>query len=256
MLEKVLRKDRIIIVAGIVVITILSWLYLFYLAYDMQSMDMTGEMTMPNMTAWSLVEFLLMFIMWFVMMIGMMIPSASPMILVFATVNRKRREKDQPYVPTFIFMLGYLTIWAIFSLIATLAQYYLVQYGILGHSMKSSSSLFGGIILIAAGIFQWTPLKNVCLDHCRSPLDFIMNNWREGYKGSYFMGLNHGTYCLGCCWVLMLILFVTGVMNLLWVAIIAIFVLLEKVTKHGYLISRISGFLIFLYGIMLIFHIV
>lgn len=253
MLEKILKKDKIIIISGIVVITIFSWAYLFYLAYEMQSMNMTDELAIPQISKWNPIEFFLMFIMWFVMMIGMMIPSASPMILVFATVNRKRKEKDQPYVPTFIFMLGYLSIWGLFSLFATVAQYYFVKYDFLGHSMKSSNHFFGGIILFAAGIFQWTPLKNVCLNHCRSPLEFIMNKWREGYKGAYLMGLNHGTFCLGCCWVLMLILFVTGVMNLLWVAIIAIFVLLEKVSKHGFLIGRILGLLLILYGLILFF---
>ena len=253
MLETLLKKDKIIIISGIVIITVLSWFYLFYLAFDMQSMNMADEMAMPRISKWNPVEFLLMYIMWFVMMIGMMIPSASPMILVFAAVNRKRKEKDRPYVPTFVFMLGYLAIWALFSLFATGAQFYLVEYGLLGHSMKSTSSIFGGIILLAAGIFQWTPLKNVCLDHCRSPLDFIMNKWREGYKGAFLMGIKHGTFCLGCCWVLMLILFVTGVMNLFWVAVIAIFVLIEKVSKNGLLIGRISGLLLILYGLILIF---
>jgi len=154
------------------------------------------------------------------------------MILTFARVNRQRREQERPFVSTGMFVLGYLVVWSGFSLIAALAQWALHGAALLSPMMKSNSSILGGVILIGAGLFQWTPWKRACLNHCSSPLGFLLGEWREGRAGALAMGIKHGAYCTGCCWLLMALLFVAGVMNLLWVAVIALLVLLEKVVPR------------------------
>jgi predicted metal-binding membrane protein len=182
----------------------------------------------------------------------MMIPSAAPMVLTFALVQRKRREQERPFVPTSIFLLGYLLVWTIFSALAAMAQWILHGKSLLSPMMTSNSSLLGGTLLIAAGTFQWTPLKNACLTHCRSPLSFLLTDWREGKFGALAMGLKHGAYCTGCCWFLMTLLFVAGVMNIGWIALIAAFVLLEKVVPRGLFIGKIAGILLVTWGVWML----
>jgi predicted metal-binding membrane protein len=218
------------------------------------NMTMPMEMTMPQMNPWQPSQLALIFVMWAVMMFGMMLPSASPMILLFAAVNRKRRKQQQPFVSTGVFVLGYLIVWTIFAAVATLAQAKLHSAALASPMMVSTSKVLGGVLLIAAGIFQLTPIKNACLSHCRSPLDFITTGWRDGASGAFTMGVRHGAYCVGCCWVLMLLLFVTGVMNILWIAIIAGFVLLEKAVpaKASSWLSRFAGLLLLGWGVWLL----
>ena len=170
--------------------------------------------------------------MWWVMMAGMMLPGALPMTLTFATVNRRRRELGTPYVPTAVFVAGYLLVWGAFSLVATAVQW---------AGMSFSSSLAGGLVFVAAGLYQLTPLKHACLRRCRSPLAFVLHHWHDGTTGALRMGAVHGAYCVGCCAVLMALLFVGGVMNLLWAAAIAVWVLLEKVLPRGEALARIAG---------------
>jgi predicted metal-binding membrane protein len=249
-IEAILRRDRLAVLSGLTVITLLAWAYLVYLAWDMQHMDM--DMAMPQMQSWGAVEYLLMFVMWAVMMAAMMIPSAAPMVLMFAGVNRKRCEQDRPYVPTAVFLAGYLTVWTAFSAAATLLQGALHQAALLSPMMVSTSPVLGGGLLLAAGVFQWTPLKRACLDHCRSPLSVIMSEWREGIQGAFVMGLRHGAYCAGCCWFLMALLFVAGVMNLLWVAVIAAFVLIEKAAPQGVWVGRAAGLALIVAGALMI----
>ena len=234
-LEAILRRDRMIVVAGLFAIAALSWAYMVYLAHDMSSM------MIPLNQAWVVEDFVFQYVMWAVMMVAMMIPSAAPMILLFVTVNRRRQEQQRPYVPTTVFAAGYVIVWAGFAAGATLAQWGLHSATLLSPMMESTNSLLGGALLLAAALFQLSPLKYACLAHCRSPLGFIMTEWREGTGGALTMGLKHGAYCVGCCWVLMTLLFVTGVMNLVWVALIAAFVLLEKMVPRGPWVSRIAG---------------
>jgi predicted metal-binding membrane protein len=178
----------------------------------------------------------------------MMIPSAAPMILTFALVQRKRREWERPFVPAGIFLLGYLVVWTGFSALAAVAQWMLHAQALLSPMMVGTSPILGGALLVTAGIFQWTPLKNACLAHCRSPLDFLMTGWREGKCGALAMGLKHGAYCTGCCWFLMALLFVAGVMNVWWIAILSTFVLLEKVVPNGLLLGKVAGVLFAVWG--------
>ena len=242
--DTVLRRDRILVLSGLALIIALSWAYVFSVISDTQNMDMGGmgtQMTMPRMQAWDVADFALTFVMWAVMMVAMMTPSAAPMILMFAAVNRRRRKQEVSYIPTSVFLAGYLVVWAAFSVMATAAQWGLHAASLLSPMMASTSPVLGGILLVAAGTYQWTPLKHACLSKCRSPLGFVLNEWREGRWGAFLMGLKHGGYCTGCCWSLMALLFVAGIMNLLWVAAIAGFILLEKVAPGGDRLGRVAG---------------
>ncbi len=246
--ETLLKQDRNVVITGLAVIIALAWAYMFHLAWEMRNMNMGMEMTMPNMQVWDIVDLLLMFIMWTVMMVAMMTPSAAPMILMFSKINRQRHDQQSPFVATGIFLLGYLIVWTCFSATATLAQWGLHSAALLSPMMVSNSPVLGGVLLIGAGIFQFTPLKHACLSHCRSPLGFFMTEWREGRRGALIMGLRHGNYCVGCCWLLMALLFVAGVMNLLWVAAIAAYVLIEKIVPAGHWVSRAIGLLVMVGG--------
>ncbi len=251
-LETVLRRDRAIVTAGLAGVAVLGWVYLLYLDRSMSGIDMSADMAMPRMQTWGVVDLALLFVMWAVMMVAMMVPSASPLILMMAAANRKRRERDDPLVPTGLFLTGYLLVWTAFSAVATVAQWGLHAAALLSPGMVSVSPLLGGLLLLTAGIFQFTPLKQACLIHCRSPLGFIMGHWREGRAGAMRMGLEHGLYCVGCCWILMALLFVAGVMNLLWVAGISLFVLAEKVLPRGELVGRLGGAVLLVAGVVVL----
>lgn len=248
-----LRRERLIIAAGLAGVTLICWLYLYALTLAMPQMGGDAMTTMaPMAKPWSMLDALLMLVMWWVMMIGMMLPSAAPMILTFATINRKKRARGRPYVATAVFAAGYLLGWGGFSLAATALQWAFERLALLSPMMVSTSVWLGGGLFVAAGLYQLTPLKHACLKHCRSPFDFILNRWRDGAGGALRMGLDHGLYCLGCCWVVMALLFVGGVMNLLWVAAIAIFVLAEKLLPAGEWIARLSGLAMTGFGVYLL----
>lgn len=202
-------------------------------------MDMAMSAMQPM--AWTAGTAALMFFMWWIMMVAMMLPSAAPMILLFAAVNRKQRDKGSPYAPTGIFAVGYLAVWGIFSLLATAAQWGLESSEFLSSMMVGTSVVLGAVLLIAAGVWQLTPLKHACLKHCRSPIHFLSHHWRKGRLGAFRMGVEHGAFCLGCCWFLMALLFYGGVMNLYWIVGLALFVLLEKVLPGGHRLGGVAG---------------
>ncbi|MCH8298769.1 MAG: DUF2182 domain-containing protein [Chloroflexi bacterium] len=248
-IETLLKRDRALVIAGVVAVAAIAWGYTVYLAQSNADVGMSMGIAAGNVRSWNGVDFVLMFVMWSVMMVAMMVPSAAPMVLLFATVNRKRRENSGPFVSTGVFLSGYLVVWALFAAGATLGNWGLHQASLLTSMMgESSSGYLGGGLLLTAGVFQWSRLKYVCLTHCRSPLSFLMSDWREGTAGAFKMGLLHGRYCLGCCWVLMALLFVLGVMNLVWIAALAAFVLAEKVAPAGQKVSRVTGVLLIAWG--------
>ena len=255
-LETLLRRDRVVVSAALAVLVAAAWLYLLHLVSEMSKMampDMPGmAMAMPAMHPWSWVEVGALVIMWSVMMVAMMTPSAAPMILMFAAIHRRRAAEGRPAVPTAIFVLGYLVVWTAFSVAAALAQAGLHAAALLSPAMTATSPFLAGGLLVAAGLFQWTPLKRACLATCRSPMSFLMSSWREGRGGAFLMGVRHGLYCLGCCWALMALLFVAGVMNLLWVAALAVIVLVEKVVPAGDLAGRIAGVAMIAAGVLLV----
>jgi len=248
-MERIFIRDRALVFIPLAGLSILSWIYLTVLAKDMAQGDMslmgmaamaTGSMQ-ATMSAWTTTTFALMGLMWFVMMVGMMVPSAAPMILLFATVTRKQARDENPSLRIAIFTGTYLFIWALFSIAATLAQWALTEAALVSPMMVGTSKWLTIGLLGACGIYQLTPLKQACLGKCRSPLGFLMTGWLPGDLGALKMGLSHGAYCLGCCWLLMGLLFVGGVMNLLWVALIAILVLGEKVLPRGDLFGKLGG---------------
>ncbi|MEH2518746.1 putative metal-binding membrane protein [Bradyrhizobium sp. AZCC 1610] len=236
-LEQTLRYDRLIVAIGIATVVAFSWSYLLAGAgIDMSMADMPMD---PE--PWSLAQAWLMFAMWWVMMVAMMVPSAAPMVLLFAAIKRKQATADSPVIASWLFLAGYLVIWAGFSLIAVSLQWGLDQAGLLSGMMASTSSVLAGIILLAAGLYQLTPIKRACLRYCQSPLLFLSSYWQRGTMGALRMGFRHGAYCVGCCWFLMALLFVSGVMNLAWVAAVAIYVAFERLLPRSQWLSRAAG---------------
>jgi predicted metal-binding membrane protein len=246
------NRDSAIILLGLLGIVLLAWAYLIHMGRMMAESVSMAQMGMMAMTHdWDHADLLMTFLMWAVMMVAMMVPSATPMILTFATVNRNRAKKGGPFVPTSIFLAGYLTVWTAFSLAAALVQNALHSAALLEAQKLTVVPSVGGGLLVAAGLFQISPWKSSCLTHCRSPLDFLTTEWREGKAGALWMGIRHGAYCAGCCWLLMLLLFVAGVMNLLWVAAISIFVLGEKLFPYGRFFSYLGASACVLAGVAL-----
>lgn len=238
LLESILRRDRIVIAAALGALALLCWAYLaWFAAAPVQSMAPMA----PDIGHWSAADFLVMLLMWWVMMVGMMIPAAAPMILIYARVARQAQGRGTPFAPAAWFALGYFLAWLGFALAATALQWSLESALLLTPMNASVTPRIGGALLIAAGLYQWTPLKHACLAHCQSPFRFIQRHGFRGERGAAVgLGLRHGAYCIGCCWALMVLLFVGGVMNLLWIAAIAALVLAEKLIAVRF-IQHASG---------------
>ncbi len=227
------RRDRLIVGGLLVLVAALAWAFAIDQANRMEAMDAAMwrdmNMSMNGMEqSWTPVDALLLFVMWSAMMAAMMVPGASPMVAAFATINRRRRERSAPHVPTAIFLLGYLVAWAGFSLIATALQWLLQITGLVTTMMQSASLYFSAALFLAAGLYQFSPLKEHCLAYCRSPDGFILSEWRDGALGAMIMGLRHGLFCMGCCAALMALLFAVAVMDLRWVAGLTVLVTAEK----------------------------
>ena len=262
-IEKTLRRDRLIVVIALTVVIVLSWGYILsgagmgMSAFEMTTMNLSQDnslgMAMMIPTKWTMGYVVLMFFMWWIMMIAMMLPSATPMVLLFVLINRKQHEKGNPYIPTGIFGLAYLVVWAAFSLVAVVLQASFQHWAWLSPTLMSTSTILGGLILLAAGIYQLTPIKQACLKHCRSPLQFVMSHWRKGRRGAFRMGVEHGAYCVGCCWFLMGLLFFGGVMNLYWIIGLAVFVFIEKTIPAGHWFSYCVGVVLIICGIFVLF---
>jgi len=212
---------------------------------------MTPVDSMPGMSipVWNSAYFAAMFLMWAVMMVGMMLPSVAPTVLIYSLVAKQAANKGTPVAPTSAFVGGYLAVWIGFSLVATTGQYLLDRASLLTEMMASNSNVLVACLLLVAGAWQLAPLKDQCLRHCRSPFEFISQNWQSGLSGAVRMGVRHGIYCLGCCWAIMALLFVGGVMNLLWIAALSIFVLLEKILPGAGNSRRITGAAMIIVGI-------
>ncbi|MBK5291076.1 MAG: DUF2182 domain-containing protein [Acidobacteriia bacterium] len=250
--ERVVARDRAILLIGILTISGLAWTYTVREAWGMHEMHAGMDMTGALMTVWTPHDALLMFLMWTVMMVAMMTPSVAPMVLVYALYSRKLKQENRPYAPASAFLAGYLLVWTGFSVVATAAQWGLQKAALLSMMMEPTSKVFAGIVLLVTGVYQWTPLKHACLKHCRGPLAVLMHGWKPGIRGAMLMGIRHGAYCTACCWFLMLLLFATGVMNLLWVALISVIVLLEKAAPRGDILARVAGVLLAAAGVWLL----
>lgn len=212
----------------------MSALTMTQMAIDMPGMIMGAA-------PWSPLYALLVFLMWWIMMIAMMIPSAAPTLLLYAGLARKNRKADAPYAATWFFLAGYLTVWGGFSLIATVLQWGLGELGVMSGMMEITQAPLAASTLIVAGLYQLTPVKRACLRHCQHPLIFLLHHWKPGAAGAFRMGVQNGWFCLGCCWMLMVLLFVGGVMNLLWIAGIALLVALEKLAAGRDWLTVVTG---------------
>ena len=243
------KRDRRIIYGVIIVALVGLWFYQANMALAMLQM---GDMEIPltgGFLAW-------LIWMWSTMMLAMMLPSALPMITTYATINRKKAAEmadARPLVSTLYFTLGYLLLWVIFSVGIGVLQWLLHKVALLTPMMKLNNDYAAAILLIAAGLYQLTPLKRICLKYCRTPLGFIMSEYREGNKGAFIMGLRHGGFCIGCCWILMALLFFGGVMNLYWIVGLALYVLLEKVVPMAQWMSYLVGIGLCLWGVYALF---
>jgi len=214
--------------AGLALLAGASWLYLIYMVWGMAHMDEpAAQLLMPAMMHWGAADLGLVFLMWAVMMAAMMLPSAAPMVLMFAH-SAEAQTGHSTGLLTNAFIGGYLSVWTAFSVLATLAQWGLLELRLVTPMMESASAVLSGALLVAAGVFQFTPFKHACLNKCRTPLGFLIAEWRPGPSGAFVMGLRHGAYCTGCCVMLMLLLFVLGVMNLVWILVLTLIVLAEK----------------------------
>jgi predicted metal-binding membrane protein len=247
-IESLLRRDRWLVWAALIVAVALCWAWIVPMARDMYG-TMTGAGAWMMTDNWNLEHLALLFAMWVVMMAGMMLPSAAPALLLYACVIRKSDEGERTQAHVYAFAGGYLVVWTAFSLLATLLQRLLAGLLLISPMMESTNRIFGGVLLVVAGLFQLTPYKRTCLQYCRSPAELITRFWRPGVSGGFYLGLANGLFCLGCCWALMMLLFVGGVMNLTWIAALTIFVLLEKIAPLGLQGGRLSGVLIAAFGV-------
>jgi len=250
-LERLLARDRRLIAVALAGLVVLAWGYLLMLSKQMSDdasmASMPGMPAMPNMpgmgtdSAASAQSFALTVLMWWTMMIGMMVPSAAPMILLFGNVQRRQLAAESPKLRVALFTAGYLAIWGAFSVLAAVTQLALSSLELLAPLDLTVTAWLGAALVALAGVYQLTPPKNACLRRCRSPAEFLSSHWRRGNAGAFRMGVEHGVYCVGCCWLLMSLLFVVGVMNLIWVAVIATFVLIEKLVPQGEATAKVNG---------------
>jgi len=263
-LETVLRRDRLVVAGALALLAAFAWGYVLWLAFGMEmpaaggramNTGGMGDMLAPALKPWGAAEFVFVLTMWAVMMVGMMTPSAAPMILIYARVARQAALQGQPFAPTGWFAAGYLLCWIGFALVATGAQWALERAALLAPPITAhASDALGGLVLLAAGLYQLTPLKNACLAQCQSPLFFIHRHggFRADAPGSFRLGLTHGTYCVGCCWALMALLFVGGVMNVLWILGLTALMLLEKLSPPGRILPVVVGCVLSAAGVWLV----
>jgi predicted metal-binding membrane protein len=247
-LEVIVKRDRALVGVALAGAVVTSWGYILAGAgTGMPALDMSrlptadGAMAAMQPAVWTASYVTLMLVMWWLMMVAMMLPSAAAMILLYAALMRKQRQAEAPYVSTAVFAAGYLTVWGAFSLTAVVLQWVLGGVALLSPEMVTTSVAIGALLLVGAGIWQLTPLKQACLRNCRSPMHFLVTHWRRGEVGAWRMGIEHGAYCLGCCWALMLLLFYGGVMNVYWIAGLAVLVLIEKTAPAGHWLSKLAG---------------
>jgi len=246
-MESLLHKEQLSAFFCLTIVILISWAYMLHMGWRMPGIE--REMILACVCQWGPGDIVHSFIMWAAMMVAMMFPSAMPMILMFTTINQQQRETQRPLIPTGLFVLGYFLVWTAYSVFAAIVQWGLHVAALLNHTLVITSPLLSGVLLVAAGVFQWTPFRDACMLKCRSPLGFLMAEWREGRFGALIMGLKHGLNCVGCCWLLMLLSFVLGVMNMVWMAIVTIFMLVEKAYPGSQWVSRTTGLVLVVWGL-------
>ena len=253
-IEVLIQRDRLWIALGLVAAILLAWVYLLREAGAMNTeaqlhaaMGVAGM----NMRVWDASDWMALFVMWAVMMAGMMLPSAAPVIVLVLGAYRLRSDA-RARMAAVAFIGGYLAVWTSFSAAAALGQLTLHRAALLNDDMRLHSALVSGVLLLMAGVYEWLPVKNRCLVQCQAPLAFLTQHWRTGVRGGFSMGMCHGAFCVGCCWLLMTLLFVLGVMNVLWIAVLAAVVMIEKLSRHGRTAARMFGLATASWGIYLL----
>ena len=241
--ESLLLRDRLLVGAALLVTIALCWAWIVLMARDMYG-SMKGSSAWMMTDTWDATHLVLLFAMWAVMMAGMMLPSAAPALFLYGGVIRRSGDAARATLHVYAFAGGYLAVWTAYSLLATVLQRLLARWLLISPMMDARDAKFGGALLIVAGLYQFTPFKRACLASCRHPVEFIVRHWKSGLWGGFYLGAANGLYCLGCCWALMMLLFVGGVMNLWWIAALTLFVLLEKAAPFGEKGGRYSGLLI------------
>ena len=232
-----LRRQRNVVLASLLVLAGACWLVVFRQAGVTQGMGLTMGLTLP-----------IFLLAWVAMMIAMMFPTAAPMIVMFATVAAGKQQRAQPFVPTWVFVSAYLTVWVGFGVVAYAAAAVLSALAMQSTWLMANAARLGGAVLVVGGVYQLSPLKSLCLTKCRTPLSFLLTSWRDGYGGAYVMGLKHGAYCLGCCWLLFAILFPLGVMNIAAMVGLTLLIFAEKSLAAGSTIANIAGVALVAYG--------
>jgi len=240
LLETAVQHDRVAMLLVLVAIPLAAWTWIAVMAHDMYG-TMQGASAWMMSTTWGWPRVVLLWAMWAVMMTGMMLPTAAPLILLYANAARSNRETSSPAHRIYALAAGYLLVWALFSVVATALHRWLASALVLTPMMEVSTPIAGAVVLALAGLYQLTPLKRVCLRVCRSPLGFMMQRWRRGVAGAFRLGVDHGMYCLGCCWAMMLILFAGGVMNLAVIITLTLWVVVEKLAPFGERTPLVTG---------------
>jgi predicted metal-binding membrane protein len=239
-----LRRERYLILGTLLILAAIAWGVLIWQTHGMNNQGM--GLTMGMSAA-------LFIALWAVMMVAMMLPSAAPMILMFSAVYAGKRQKEQPFVPTWIFVSAYLLVWILCGALAYPLALGVDKLASQSMWIMENAARFGGIILVAAGLYQLSPLKRICLSKCRTPLQFILTSWRDGYGGTFRMGFEHGIYCLGCCWLLFVILFPLGIMNIAVMALVTVLIFAEKAFPIGPRIAQLAALVLIAYGVLVIF---
>lgn len=232
-----LRRQRNVVLASLLALAGACWLVVLRQAGTTQGMGLTMGLTLP-----------LFLLAWVAMMIAMMFPTAAPMIVMFGTVAAGKQQRAQPFVPTWVFVSAYLTVWLSFGVVAYAAAAGLEALAMQSTWLMGNAARLGGAVLLVGGVYQLSPLKSLCLTKCRSPLSFLLTSWRDGYGGAFVMGLKHGAYCLGCCWLLFAILFPLGVMNIAAMVLLTLLIFAEKSFRWGAAIARVAGVALVAYG--------
>jgi predicted metal-binding membrane protein len=244
------RRDRLLAVGSLTAVIALSWLYL-------ARMDMSRSgggiicVATPGMAGAPLEQFTAAFLIWTVMMVAMMLPTAVPAIGVFGSFARRRMSTTGSAPATSLFVLGYVAVWTAYSVFAAAGQVALSRASLLAPTLQSTSVVLSVALLLLAGTFQFTSFKDACLTQCRSPFAFFLAKWRDGDLAAFVLGLQHGSYCVGCCWALMGLMFVFGAMNLLWMGALSLFMLGEKIAPARWHLNRAAGVLLILWGLFL-----
>jgi predicted metal-binding membrane protein len=249
-LERALRRDRALVAVGLAGLLAPLWLWLVRASLDMYG-DMTGWSAWMMRATWDARFTALIFAMWSAMMAGMMLPSAAPAVLIYARVARSGPAPERPVLRAYLFAAGYLVCWTAFSAAATALQLALSRAALMNPMMELATPWLSAAVLVVAGLYQWSRWKRACLERCRTPAAWIVENWRRGPLGALHMGIAHGMYCVGCCWALMLLLFAGGVMSLWVIAALSVFALVEKLGPLGEWGDRAVGSILLAGGIVL-----